>query len=57
MELKVIIKNVYGKRLIYPACDKSKLFTDLMNKKTLTDKDIIILKKLDYTITVETPTL
>lgn len=57
MELKVKIKNVYGNDVVYPVCEQSQLFTALTNKKTLTERDISVIKRLGYTFTVVTETL
>ena len=35
----VTIKNVYGNDLIYPACDDSNVFAELIGQKTLTTSD------------------
>lgn len=51
-QLKVIIKNVYGNETIYPACDQSRLFAELAKQKTLTHREIRIIKELGYTIEV-----
>lgn len=48
MDIKVTIKNVYGQEKIYPACDKAIIFADMINQKTLTDRDIAMIKQLGY---------
>ena len=53
MELKVKIKNVFGNKTIYPTCDKGKLLAKFKNQKTLTENDVLMLKELGYTFTVE----
>lgn len=40
MTIKCIVKNIYGKELIYPACDKAKLFAEIAGTKTLSMKDL-----------------
>jgi hypothetical protein len=57
MKLIVKIKNVYGKDLIYPVCDKAKIFTSLMNKKTIDNYDIRKIKELGYSLEVQARTL
>jgi hypothetical protein len=57
--LKVEIKNVYGKDLIYPACEDSEIFTQLIGQATLGSVDghhqeIELIKKLGYEIEVIT---
>ncbi len=53
-KLQVIIKSVYGNDLIYPACDTSKLITELTGTKTLVPHQIKILKKNGFNIEVIT---
>jgi len=50
--LKVIIRNVYGKDLVYPACESSKLFANLLNSQTLADGARRTIKQLGYTFEV-----
>jgi phage replication-related protein YjqB (UPF0714/DUF867 family) len=57
MTIQVTIKNVYGNRLIYPACNKAKAFANLTGKKTLSDYNISTIKRLGYTVEVIAPTL
>ena len=48
-ELEVSVKNVYGKDIVYPECDTSKLLAQLSGHRTLTGDAISILKNLGYT--------
>ena len=57
MNLKVKVKDVYGQRLVYPACDMSKSFAYLVGCKTLPKWATDEIKKMGYTLTVETPEL
>ena len=57
MTIKVTIKNVYGNRLIYPACDRAKAFTHLTGKKTLSHYNVETIKRLGYKVEVIAPTL
>ena len=57
MKLIVKIKNVYGKDLIYPVCEKAKLFAALIGQKTLgelgySEYNINSIKDLGYSIEV-----
>ena len=52
MTLKVKIGNQYGQRVIHPACEKSILFCDLLQTKTLTQRHIEKIKGLGYTVEV-----
>jgi hypothetical protein len=52
MTLKVKIGNQYGQRVIHPACEKSIMFCDLLQTKTLVARHIEKIKLLGYTIEV-----
>ena len=53
MELIVKRKNVYGNNLVYPVCDKSKLFANISGNKTLLPEVIEMIKELGYNLTTE----
>lgn len=57
IQLTVRIKNVYGKPLVYPVCEQSKLLAKLADKITFTTEDIKIIEQLGYEFKVETPRL
>ena len=57
MDLKVKVKDVYGQRLVYPVCDMSKSFAYLVGCKTLPKWATDEIKRMGYTLTVETPEL
>jgi hypothetical protein len=46
----VRVTDVYGKRVVYPVCDKAKLFASIAGTKTLTDSTLMYIKKLGYTL-------
>jgi len=48
----VRVTDVYGKRVVYPVCDKAKVFADIANTKTLTDTTLRCIQKLGYGIRV-----
>lgn len=52
MEIQVTIKQVYGNELIYPVCNKAKLFARIKGQKTITPNDIQLIKELGYLIKV-----
>ena len=63
MNIKVEIKNSYGRDLIYPVCENAKLFAQLVGQKTLGDiadqksysEGIIdLIKKLGFEVEVVT---
>lgn len=52
MEIKVTIENIYGRKIIYPACEKAQTFAKIAGHKTLTLPVIEQIKKLGYAIAV-----
>jgi hypothetical protein len=52
-EIIVKIKNNFGNEAIYPACDKARIFAEMVGQKTLTRSNIETIKKLGFTINVE----
>lgn len=56
MELTIEAKDVYGRTLYYPACDRAELFAQLTNKTTLTPETLAIAEQLGYTINIQQPT-
>ena len=54
MNIKVQFKpSKYGKKLMYPACDKSRLLCQLAGTKTITDMTYFTIRKLGYTVSVD----
>ena len=47
-ELQLKSKMVYGRELIYPVCEDSKIICQMLNVKTLNDFHIRKLTALDY---------
>ena len=52
LTIKVQIKNVYGRELIYGACEKAKIFAHLVGQQTLTRENIKSIKALGYAVEV-----
>lgn len=50
--IKVEMKNQYGGIVIYPACDKSRIFAEIAGTRTLTRPDIERIKALGYEVEV-----
>lgn len=50
MKIQVEVKNVYGTELIYPVCDKAKLFGNIAGTKTLTMSVLRNIERLGYQI-------
>jgi hypothetical protein len=57
MTITVTVKNVYGNRTVYPACDVSRKLADLIGTKTFTDRAIDQIKGLGYILTVKQETI
>jgi len=51
MEIKLILKTVYGEKRYYPACGNAKIFTDMLRMKTLTPSAISFIRELGYDVT------
>ncbi len=47
-------KNVYGRILIYPVCDKANIFAGLLSTKTFTLGQLTLIESLGYTIDLKT---
>jgi len=39
-QIEVIVKSVYGKPLIYPACKKAQALADIAGTKTLSEQNL-----------------
>lgn len=48
----VRVMDVYGRQVVYPVCDKAKVFATIADTKTLTDTTLRCIRKLGYTIHV-----
>jgi len=52
--IKVMLRNVYGEEKIYPACGSASVFAELLGQKTLTYKQIDLIKALGFTVEIVT---
>ncbi len=43
-------KNVYGNDLVYPVCDKAKLFAQIAGSKTLTEQTLTCIVKMGFMV-------
>ena len=43
-------KNIYGNELLYPVCQRAKIFAILTGQKTLSTGAIIKVKQLGYSV-------
>lgn len=50
--INVEIKTIYGVDKIYPACPKAEVFCKLVNQKTLTERDVELIKQLNIEVKV-----
>jgi hypothetical protein len=57
MEIEVVIRNVYGKLVMYPSCDKAKAFAAIAGTKTLTRKTWETIESLGYRIKIRVKTV
>lgn len=53
MNIKVQIKSVFGRDVIYPACEKAEGFCKLIGQKSLTESQIQQIKALGFEVQVE----
>ena len=52
----VEIKESYGRKVVYPACNNAETFARLIECKTLTTAALELIEQLGYTIDIEQPT-
>ena len=50
--IHVRVMDVYGRQVVYPVCDKAKVFAAIADTKTLTETNLRRIKKLGYEIHV-----
>lgn len=55
--ITVKVREVYGRRLIYPVCERAKLFAEITGQRTLTEKTVALIKKLGFGLVVIPATL
>jgi hypothetical protein len=55
--ITVEIRSNFGTEAIYPACETSRKFAEMLGTKTLTRRAIGQIRDLGYTVEVKTPTL
>lgn len=46
----ISVRNVYGNQNAYPECGNSRLFAELIGKKTFSTRDFNIITKLGFNI-------
>ena len=50
--IMVRVRNVYGTRMVYPECDKSRIFAQCAGHTVLTDNTLDCIRRLGYLIEV-----
>lgn len=56
-DCKVEARQVYGKELYYPACDRAKVFLRLTGKKTFDKAELRIIQEVGYNVIFTTKTM
>ena len=57
MKLTVKIDNNYGKKVVYPVCEQSRIFAMIAGTTTLTLDTLRLINELGYTLEIERPTM
>ena len=57
MKLTVKIGNNYGKTVVYPVCEQSRIFAQIAGTTTLTLDTLRLIEQLGYTTRLERPTM
>ena len=48
--IKITTRDIYGKKTYYPNDQTSHLFCELLGQRTLTTRDIDVIKRMGYTV-------
>ena len=54
-QIVIHAKEVYGRQMLYPACDTSRLFAAIADRATLSEVNIRRIIQLGYEVTVTYP--
>ena len=54
-QIVILAKDNYGKQMLYPACETSRLFAAIANRNTLSEVNIRRIMLLGYEVTVTYP--
>jgi hypothetical protein len=57
MQITVELKDQYGTQVVYPVCERARLFAKLAGTRTLTHNALEIIKALGYEVNVKQPEL
>ena len=50
LTLRIKVRDIYGKQTYYPDDQTSHLFCELLGQRTLTTRDIDVIKRMGYTV-------
>ena len=53
LAITVRVRTIYGNRVVYPVCDKAKIFAQLAGHSTLTSATLDGIRRLGYLIEVQ----
>ena len=53
MDLKLLVKNVYGQERIHPACPRSEIFAKILGTKSIPEYQLPYLEELGYGVKLE----
>jgi len=51
----VMVRDVYGRRTVYPVCPQAKIFAQIAGSKTLTPQVVSLIKDLGYRVNIDQP--
>lgn len=54
-QIVILAKEVYGRQMLYPACDTSRLFAAISDRATLSEVNVRRIRQLGYEVTVIHP--
>ena len=54
-QIVILAKEVYGRQMLYPACDTSRLFAAIADRATLSEINVRRIRQLGYEVTVTHP--
>lgn len=52
MQINLVERDVYGKTLLYPACEKAELFCKMIKSKTMPDYQVDNVRRLGYSVII-----
>jgi len=55
--VRIVVRNVYGQLVCYPACERADLFAEIAGTRTLSHRTLALAERLGYTIHNDTPVI